>query len=260
MRMRLLTAAFASVLALGACHSDPSGPPSPDETDIIDLVPDYAISPAAEIDGAGVGASMLPENLRLTAEQKAQIAALHEAFMQDIADEVAALREIERQLRELRRNGGTRAERLALLDAAREILDELADRFQQLQEDIWAVYTPEQQAWIEAHRPRVCGPDGPPRLTEAQIAEIRALRAAFHQAVADDLAFIKQVHQQARAAHQAGATREEIQAILDTAKPALDRIRAAERQLQQDILDVLTPAQKARWCIVRRLVAPRHGP
>jgi signal transduction histidine kinase len=89
-----------------------------------------------------------------------------------------------------------------------------------------------------------------------QIAEIRALREAFRTAIADDLALIKQVHEQARAAHQAGATREEIHGILATAHDAIERVRAAERQLHQDLLEVLTEEQRVRWCLVRRLVAP----
>lgn len=252
----------AGLLGLAACSSDPAAPGDTGllDADVVDLVPDYAISSAAEIDGAGIGAARLPDELKLTPDQKAEIAALHEDFIQDHADEVAALRDLERQLRDLRRAGGSRDEARALLAQAHAILEKLADDFAELQEAIWSVYTPEQRAWIEAHRPRVCGPDGPPRLTEEQIAEIRTLRQAFHAAVADDIAFIRQVHQEARAAHQAGATAEEIRAILATAHDALERVRAAERQLHQDIQDVLTPEQRARWCLVRRLVAPRAHP
>lgn len=258
-RKPFLLLAAAGFLGLAACNSDPASPDDAGllESGVLDLVPDYAISSAAEIDGAGIGAARLPDDLKLTPEQKAEIVALHEAFIQDHADEVAALREIERQLRELRSSGGSREGARVLFAQAHTILHGMADDFAALQEAIWAVYTPAQRAWIEAHRPRVCGPDGPPRLTQAQIAEIRALRQAFHAAVADDIAFIRQVHQQARAAHQAGASAEEIRAILATAHDALERLHAAERQLHQDIQDVLTQEQRARWCLVRRLVAPR---
>lgn len=261
-RKPLLFLVAAGLFGLAACSADPASPDDAGllQSDVVDLVPDYAISSAAEIDGAGIGAARLPDALELTPEQKAEIAALHEAFIQDHADEVAALREIERQLRALRGKRGVREEVRALLAQAHPILQGLAEDFAALQEAIWAVYTPEQRAWIEAHRPRICGPDGPPRLTDEQIAEIRALRQAFHAAVADDIAFIRQVHQQARAAHEAGATPEEIRAILATAHEALERVRAAERQLHQDIQDVLTPEQRARWCLVRRLVAPRTHP
>ncbi|HSA54455.1 MAG TPA: Spy/CpxP family protein refolding chaperone [Gemmatimonadaceae bacterium] len=261
-RKHLLSLVAAGLAGLAACSSDPVSPDNDSlfESDVVDLVPDYAISSAAEIDGAGIGAALLPDELKLTPEQKATIAALHQAFIEEHADEVAALRELERQLRALRQSGGSREEARAILAEARGILQGLADDFAALQEAIWAVYTPEQRAWIEAHRPRICGPGGPPRLTEAQIAEIRALREAFHAAVADDIAFIQQVHQEARAAHHAGASAEEVRAILATAHDALERVRAAERQLHQDILDVLTPEQRAAWCLVRRHVAPRSLP
>jgi Spy/CpxP family protein refolding chaperone len=256
MRTRFLALAACSLLALTACSSDPVVPDGALETD--DLVPDYVISPAAVIDGAGIGASMLPEELKLTAEQKAAIAALHEAFRQSTADELAALRAIERQLRQLRRERGSRDEIRALLEDAKEIVDALAVAFEQLQEDIWAVYTPEQRAWIESHRPRVCGPDGPPRLSEAQVTQIRALREAFEQTIAADVALVKEIRDAAQAARREGKSRAEVEAILATATPALERIRAAERKLHEDIMAVLTPDQRARWCIVRRHVTPRH--
>jgi hypothetical protein len=263
MRKPLLALATCGLAALAACSSDPSAPQDQEAarfaSEPVDLVPDYAISPAAEIDGAGIGASLLPESLKLTEEQKAAILALHQAFLEDHADEIAALRELERQLRELRKNGGSFEQARPLLLQARAILTGLADDFAELQEAIWAIYTPEQKAWILLHRPRICGPDGPPRLTEAQIAEMRALREAFRAAIADDLAFIMQVHEQARAAYQAGATREEIHAILVTAHDAIERVRAAERHLHQDLLGVLTEEQRARWCLIRRHVVPRAG-
>lgn len=258
MRKQFLAVAAFGLASLVACSTDPVAPSDQslldDET--IDLVPDYAVSSAAVIDGAGIGGAGLPDELKLTAEQKAAIAALHEAFQQENADEIAALRAIEQQVRDLRHAGGTRDAIRALLDDAREILDGLADDFAALQSAIWAVYTPAQRAWIEAHRPRVCGPDGPPRLTEEQIAQIRALKQAFQESVADELAAIKAAHQAVREAHQAGASAEEIRAILDAVKDEMEAVRAAEKKLHEDILAVLTPEQRERWCVVRRHVAP----
>src|SRR4249919_2002697 len=57
-----------------------------------------------------------------------------------------------------------------------------------------------------------CRPDT--GLTEAQIAKIRALKAAFDEAVADDLRHIAQLEADARAAVQGGAPRERVEAIL----------------------------------------------
>src|SRR5687768_18574378 len=106
--------------------------------------------------------------------------------MAENSDEVAALRQIEQQLRALRRSGGSREESMTLLAQAHEIREGLADEFAALQDAIWAIYTAEQKAWIEAHKPQVCDRNGPPTLTEAQIAEIRALKQAFAEGVAED--------------------------------------------------------------------------
>jgi Spy/CpxP family protein refolding chaperone len=257
MSQKILGLAALALVAAVACTNEPAAPVL-QETETIDLLPDYAFSAAAEIDGAGIGAARLPDELRLTADQKAEIAALHQAFAQANASQLAALRDIERQMRELRRNNGSRDEFRQLMAQAKTILDSLAAKFAALQQAIWAVYTPEQRAWIEAHRPKVCGPGGPPQLTEAQVAQIRALREAFHASVADEMAAIKAAHEAARAAHQSGATREQIQAILEGVKDEMEVVRAAERKLAADIQAVLTPEQRAAWCVVRKHVAPRH--
>lgn len=255
-RQSFLAVAAFGLVSLAACSTEPVAPDALLPDDAIDLVPDYAISSAAVVDGGGIGGARLPDELRLSAEQKAEIAALHEAFRASHEDEVEALREIERQLRALRRSGGSREAVRDLLADARAIRDALAADFAALQDAIWAVYTPEQRAWIEANKPRVCDRSGPPRLTEEQIAEIRALQQAFQESIADELAAIKAAHQEARAAHQAGASREEIRAILASVQDELDAIREAERRLMQAILDVLTPEQRDRWCLVRHRVAP----
>ncbi|HEX6314486.1 MAG TPA: Spy/CpxP family protein refolding chaperone [Gemmatimonadaceae bacterium] len=258
MRKTFIAVAAFGLIGLTACSTEPVAPNGlqPDATDAIDLVPDYAISAAAVVDGGGIGGARLPEHLQLTAEQKAAIIALHDAFKAEHEDEIAALRELERQIRQLRRSGGSREEVQALLAEAHEILSGLADDFAALQDAIWAIYTPEQKAWIEEHKPRVCDRRGPPQLTEEQIAQIRALKQAFAEAVKDELAAIKAAHQEAREAKAAGASAEEIRAILASVKDELEAVRRAEHRLEQAILDVLTPAQRARWCIVRQRVAP----
>ena len=101
--------------------------------------------------------------LQLTAEQKAAIAALHEAFMAENTDEIAALREIEQQtprscaVGRIPRGVGRRSW-LRL----HEILKP-GDEFAALQDAIWAIYTAEQKAWIESHKPKVCDRNGPPQ-------------------------------------------------------------------------------------------------
>ena len=257
MRKTFLAVAVLGLIGLGACSTDPVAPNDfLADADAIDLVPDYAISSAAVVDGGGIGGARLPAELQLTADQKAEIAALHDAFMQENADEIAALREIEHQVRQLRRSGGSREEVQALMTEAHEIVQGLADDFAALQDAIWNVYTAEQKAWIEAHKPKVCDRNGPPQLTAEQIAQIRALKQAFAESVADELAAIKAAHQQARAAKQAGASAEEIRAIMEGVKDEMEAVRQAEIRLHDAIMGVLTPEQRAKWCIVRQQVAP----
>jgi Spy/CpxP family protein refolding chaperone len=258
MMRKILAVAALGLAGLTACSTETVAPTDLALLDAYesDLVPDYALSSAAIVDGAGIGGARLPEELQLTAEQKADIAALHDAFQAEHADEVQQLRSIEQQIRNRRRSGGTREEIAALHAQAKTIIDGLAADFAALQQAIWAIYTPEQRAWIEAHKPQVCDRRGPPRLTDQQVAEIRALKQAFVEAVADELAAIKAAHQEARAAKQAGASAEEIRAILASVKDELEAVRQAEARLMSAILDVLTPEQRRRWCIVRQHVAP----
>ena len=260
MRKTFLAVAAFGLIGLGACSTDPVAPNDfLAESDAIDMMADYEFTSAAVIDGAGIGAARLPAELQLTAEQKAEIAALHDAFKAEHEDELAELREINDQIRQLRRSGGSREEVHALMQEARAILSGLADEFTALQEAIWSVYTAEQKAWIEAHKPKMCGRNGPPQLTDEQIAQIRTLKQAFAEAVADELAAIKAAHQEARAAKQAGATTEEIREILAGVKDEMEAVRQAEVRLHDAIMDVLTPEQRANWCIVRQRVAPGPG-
>lgn len=256
MRKTFLGVAALGLIALGACSTDPVAPNDLllEET-IGELVPDYAISSAAVMDGAGIGGARLPDSLQLTADQKAAIAELHDAFKKAHQDEVETLRNIEKQIHDIRRNGGSREQVQALIEQARPILQGLADDFAKLQEAVWAIYTPEQRAWIESHKPKVCDRN-PPQLTAEQIAKIRALKEAFEASVADELAAIKAAHDAARQAKQAGKSAEEIRAILASVQDEMEAVRTAEKRLEQAILDVLTPEQRARWCIVRQHVAP----
>jgi hypothetical protein len=244
MRVRLALLSVVAGLAWG-CAGDGAGPSGLDE---LNLVPEYVESLAASVDGAGIGGARLPPELALSAEQKAAIAALHEAFKAAAAADVAALRAIEAEARAARHAGKSREEIHAILERGRPILERLAQAFAALQAAIWQVYTPEQRAWIEAHRPRPCGPDGPPPLSEAQLQQIRALQTAFVEAVKPDLELIKQVVAQAHEAARAGATREEIAAILHQADAARARVREAELRLHEAIDAILTPEQRARRC------------
>lgn len=247
MRKSLL---FLAGLALAAgCSNSPAG--TDDTADPgITLVPEFVETMAVQMDAAGIGAVNLPPELALTTEQQAAIAALHEAFKTKTAADVAALKAIEEQARAQIKAGKTRDELRPLLEQALPILVRLGFAFAQLQGDIRAVYTPEQRAWIDAHRPTACGPQGPPPLTDRQIAQIRELQEAFMAQVKDDIALIRRVAAEAQQAVQGGASRERIQTILHQADAARDRVAQAERRLAAAIDGILTPEQKAKRCFV----------
>lgn len=247
MRRHLTCFALALTALLAGCSTDLGAPAIFDEP--IALVPEFAESMASAVDGGGIGASRLPDHLKLTTEQKAAIAALHEAFRAATAADVAALRALEEEARAAAKAGKGREEVRAILARAEPIIRRLTEAFFKLQEDILQVYTPEQRAWIEANRPKYCGPEGPPKLTEEQVKQIRELQHAFMAVVKDDIALIRRVAEEARQAHQAGASHEEIRRILAQADEARERVSQAERRLHEAIEAILTPDQRAKRCI-----------
>src|SRR5204862_454715 len=135
-------------------------------------------SAATSLDAAGVGGAQFPDGLNLTTEQKAAIEALHAAFRTATQADMDALRAIEAQARAAKQAGKSNDDVHAILATGAPILARLNTAFAALQTAISAIYTAEQRAWIEAHRPRPCGPDGPPRLTDAQKQQIHALQEA----------------------------------------------------------------------------------
>ena len=82
------------------------------------------------------------------------------------------------------------------------------------------------------------------QLTEEQRAQITALREAFKTANQADLAAMRAIFEQARAAREGGATREEVRAILEGGRPIGERLRTNVRALHDAINAVLTPAQR----------------
>jgi Spy/CpxP family protein refolding chaperone len=93
-------------------------------------------------------------------------------------------------------------------------------------------------------------------LTEEQKAEIQALREAFKAEHAEEIAAMKAIFESARAARIAGASREEIRAILLTARPIARELRPDVLALWNAIWGVLTEEQQA-WLIEHR---PRRFP
>lgn len=95
-------------------------------------------------------------------------------------------------------------------------------------------------------------------LTDEQKAEMLALREAFRTEHAASLDSLRAIFEEARAARDSGATREEVRAILVTGRPIAEALRPHVRALHLALRAVLTDAQRA-WIAAHR--PPRHhGP
>jgi Spy/CpxP family protein refolding chaperone len=246
--MRKMLWTLAAVFTLAACSEDTTGP-----TDESLLLDDAASLAFGAMDMADPGSRFiarlhsLPDSIKLSATQVEQLRALVSSYKTSIADDLRALAAIHQEARAAHQAGKPAAEIRAILARGDAIRARLHAAEAQLHADILAVLTPAQIAWLRAHRP--CADA---RLTDEQKTQITALIAAFETANEADLAAIKAVFEEARAAHQAGATREQISTILQKARAPMERIRAAQRQLDADIRALLTPAQLACFGGIRR--------
>ncbi|MGQ0647281.1 MAG: Spy/CpxP family protein refolding chaperone [Gemmatimonadaceae bacterium] len=251
-RTSLLVAAGFSLLA--ACSNESLAPAdlALGAEDGIDLVQDFDITSASVVDRAGIGASELPDSLKLTAEQKAQIDALHEAFRASVKADLDAVKAIEAEARAARKADKPRAEVEAILAKAKPIMERIRAAFAKLQADIWKLYTPAQQNWIKARGENGCRGEAP-RLSEEQIKKIRELKDAFLASIKDEMEIIRKVHQEAKDARAAGKSAEEIKRILAKAAAAVEEVRKAELRLKEAINAVLTPEQRRNPCVLRGL-------
>ena len=106
------------------------------------------------------------------------------------------------------------------------------------------------------------GRSGAPRLpeelalTDEQKAEIEALRAAFKTEHQTELDALHAIFEEAKAAREGGATREEVRAILDEGRPIGEALREDVQALHEAIRAVLTAEQQA-WIEAHR-PAPPH--
>ena len=249
--MRRTALIAAAVLSLFACSRETT---SPDLSDL-SLLEAGAFGTALTATG-GYDADIyqerlangLPDELKLTAEQQAKIKSLVEAFLQSTRADREALGGILREARQAAQAGKTRAEVQAILAKGAAIRGRLGAAETKLKADIDAVLTAEQRAWIAAHSPRGCRADRFPPLSDAQKAQIRALETTFRQNNQADLNLVKAAFEEANAAAKAGASRDDIAKILARVAPAILRLEAARKGLQQQLLGVLTPEQKASGC------------
>lgn len=243
--MRKATVVLLAAMALGACSKDSTAPT--DLTGLFDEAATLGFSSAFAGDPAGnflPPVNRLPENLKLTDAQGAQIKALLTAFEQSTKADRDALNAIMKQVKDAMMAKKSRAEIQALYDQAKPIRERLEAAEKKLHDDIWAVLTADQKAWLEANKPVNCAS----LLTDAQRNQISVLVAAFEQANKADLDAIQAALAQARTAQKSGATKDQIKAILDSVKPAMERVRLATVALQAAVAAVLTPDQLAAHC------------
>ena len=96
-------------------------------------------------------------------------------------------------------------------------------------------------------------------LTTEQLDAIAALREAFRTEHAEELAALKAIFDEARAARQSGATRDEVRAILAEGRPIHEALREDVQALHEAIRAVFTDAQRA-WLAAHRPPRPRPRP
>ena len=234
-----------TALALGACSEDATSPV--DMATSFGEAADLAFS-ASFMGEPGAnflpGLARLPDNLKLSSAQEAQIKALLDAFATATKADRDALAAIMKQAKDAIAAGKTRAEVRVILEQARPIRERLQTLETKLRADILAALTVEQKAWLEANHPKRCTVT----LTVDQRNQISALVAAFALANKADLDAIKAALDSARAALRNGASKTEVHAILESARPAMERIHAAQLVLKAAIQAVLTPEQLAAGC------------
>lgn len=93
------------------------------------------------------------------------------------------------------------------------------------------------------------------QLSDAQRAEMRALREAFRVEHADELAALRAIFMEARAARRAGASRAEVREILAEGRPIVEALRPFVQALHEALRAVLTDEQRA-WLEANRPVRP----
>jgi Spy/CpxP family protein refolding chaperone len=231
-----------SALTLAACNKDVTAPvdlnPTLDEAANLGFSASFAGDPSGNFLPP---LYRLPDNLKLTNEQGAKIKALVAAFEAATKADHEALAAIDRAAKAARAAGKSEAEIKLILAAGDAIRQRLAAAEKKLHDDIFALLTAEQKAWLEANKPQPC--TAAP-LSDTQKSQISALIAAYEQANKADLDAIKAALQKAADAKRSGATDAAIKAILETVRAAQERVRKAETALQAAITAVLTPEQQ----------------
>jgi Spy/CpxP family protein refolding chaperone len=245
--MKKLAVSLSLLLGLAACSQD-STSPEPFDTAAFEEATDLAFDASFAGDPTIRFLPVvlrLPDHLKLSAEQEGSIRALLQQFANDTRSDHEALAAVLKEARAARQAGKTPEEVRTILQQGEPIRLRLVAAEQKLRTDLLSVLTAEQKAWVESQGRNRCESMA---LTDAQRTEISALYAEFQQDNRADLEMIRTTLDRARAAHLADASREEIRAILATARPAMQRVSAAHIQLAAAVFALLTPEQVASGC------------
>lgn len=249
--MRRIALVTIAALSLAGCSQDTSAPRQASDLERGAGAFGTALTAAGGYE-AGIYESRLsnglPDDLKLSPEQKEKINTLVKAFEDATRADREALRAILREASDAARKG-SREDVKKILDRGAEIRARLAAAEAKLKADIDAILTPEQRAWIASHSPRRCDPTKFIPLSDAQKAQIRALETAFEQSNKADLDAVKAAYDEVKEAIKAGKSREEIAKILERVRPAILRLATGRMKLREQIIAVLTPEQKATGCL-----------
>lgn len=248
--MRRIALMALVAISLGACSNDSTAP------DQLDLSLEAGAFGTAITMNGGYEAGLfqerlingLPDQIKLSDEQRSSIRSLVQAFEAATKDDRQALGAILKQAREAGAAGKSRTEVQAILRTGAASRERLGAAERKLVGDIEAVLTEEQRAWIRAHRPAACRAENFPPLSDAQKASIHSLEVAFRESNKSDLEVMRSVMDEVRTAVRNGGSPAEIAAIMRRGAEAAARLATARKRLHDDILGVLTPQQRASRC------------
>jgi len=249
--MRRITLVTIATLSLAACSSETTAPdnrPSLTEAGAYGTALTLAGGYDAETYQNRL-VNALPDELKLSDDQRAKIRSLVQAFEQATRPDREALGAVLREARSAVEAKRSRAEVEAILAKGADARKRLASAESKLKSDIDAVLAAEQRAWITSHSPRACRADKFPPLSDVQKGQIRALETAFQEKNRTDLDAVKNALDDAQAAIRSGSSREDVAKILERAATSIARLATARVELRTQILGILTPEQKASGCL-----------
>jgi len=181
-----------------------------------------------------------PASLALTDRQKAQIRALRQAHADAVAADLKALQVIAEEARAARAAGKSAAEIEQILAKGKPIAERMANAERRLAAAIEEVFTPEQKRWLAQFQ--ACLREATP--TEAQRRALAELHERFNAANAADLKAVEEALAKIAAVRNdrslsERARQEKIAAILESVRPARERLAAAYKALEEAIARLL---------------------